>query len=157
MTEQQHTPATVEETPQVVETTPQPEPTAKKDRTGKTALALWQAQYVKQRLEACHPGLTVELVPMVTRGDVINTIKNRAGAQRCGHRHCAGDGRGTVDLEQETGRQPKRQQRYPRHPVNLAAKRAAGPESGAGKNHQNAGGRPRGGEPPAGSDGARTG
>ncbi|XSF41660.1 hypothetical protein DOX62_016170 [Cronobacter dublinensis] len=40
MTEQQHTPATVEETPQVVETTPQPEPTAKKDRTGKTALAL---------------------------------------------------------------------------------------------------------------------
>ncbi|MDI7662253.1 uroporphyrinogen-III C-methyltransferase [Cronobacter universalis] len=40
MTEQQHTPATVEETPQVVETTPQPEPTAKKDRFGKTALAL---------------------------------------------------------------------------------------------------------------------
>ncbi|EOI3445406.1 uroporphyrinogen-III C-methyltransferase [Cronobacter turicensis] len=40
MTEQQHTPATVEETPQVVETTPQPEPTAKKDRSGKTALVL---------------------------------------------------------------------------------------------------------------------
>ncbi|ELY3761537.1 uroporphyrinogen-III C-methyltransferase [Cronobacter universalis] len=40
MTEQQHTPATVEETPQVVETTPQPESTAKKDRFGKTALAL---------------------------------------------------------------------------------------------------------------------
>ncbi|ELQ6022931.1 uroporphyrinogen-III C-methyltransferase [Cronobacter turicensis] len=40
MTEQQHTPATVEETPQVVETTPQQEPTAKKDRSGKTALVL---------------------------------------------------------------------------------------------------------------------
>jgi hydroxymethylbilane synthase len=33
--------------------------------------ALWQAHYVKQRLEACHSGLRVELVPMVTRGDVI--------------------------------------------------------------------------------------
>ncbi|EOU9539714.1 hydroxymethylbilane synthase [Cronobacter dublinensis] len=39
--------------------------------TRQSPLALWQAQYVKQRLEACHPGLTVELVPMVTRGDVI--------------------------------------------------------------------------------------
>ena len=26
---------------------------------------------LKQRLEACHTGLSVELVPMVTRGDVI--------------------------------------------------------------------------------------
>ncbi|PDO82941.1 hydroxymethylbilane synthase [Kosakonia pseudosacchari] len=39
--------------------------------TRQSPLALWQAQYVKERLEACHPGLTVELVPMVTRGDVI--------------------------------------------------------------------------------------
>ncbi|ELY4078266.1 hydroxymethylbilane synthase [Cronobacter sakazakii] len=39
--------------------------------TRQSPLALWQAQYVKQRLEACHQGLTVELVPMVTRGDVI--------------------------------------------------------------------------------------
>lgn len=39
--------------------------------TRQSPLALWQAQYVKQRLEALHPGLTVELVPMVTRGDVI--------------------------------------------------------------------------------------
>lgn len=39
--------------------------------TRQSPLALWQAQYVKKRLEACHPGLTVELVPMVTRGDVI--------------------------------------------------------------------------------------
>ncbi|WP_086868457.1 hydroxymethylbilane synthase [Kosakonia pseudosacchari] len=39
--------------------------------TRQSPLALWQAQYVKERLEASHPGLTVELVPMVTRGDVI--------------------------------------------------------------------------------------
>ncbi len=39
--------------------------------TRQSPLALWQAQYVKQRLMACHPQLTVELVPMVTRGDVI--------------------------------------------------------------------------------------
>ena len=39
--------------------------------TRQSPLALWQAQYVKQRLMACHPGLSVELVPMVTRGDVI--------------------------------------------------------------------------------------
>jgi len=39
--------------------------------TRQSPLALWQAQYVKQRLEACHAGLRVELVPMVTRGDVI--------------------------------------------------------------------------------------
>ncbi len=39
--------------------------------TRQSPLALWQAQYVQQRLMACHPGLRVELVPMVTRGDVI--------------------------------------------------------------------------------------
>ncbi|MCG1034474.1 hydroxymethylbilane synthase [Leclercia adecarboxylata] len=39
--------------------------------TRQSPLALWQAHYVKQRLEACHAGLRVELVPMVTRGDVI--------------------------------------------------------------------------------------
>jgi len=39
--------------------------------TRQSPLALWQAKYVKERLEASHPGLTVELVPMVTRGDVI--------------------------------------------------------------------------------------
>ncbi|WP_436874743.1 hydroxymethylbilane synthase [Kosakonia sacchari] len=39
--------------------------------TRQSPLALWQAHYVKERLEANHPGLTVELVPMVTRGDVI--------------------------------------------------------------------------------------
>lgn len=39
--------------------------------TRQSPLALWQAHYVQQRLMACHPGLQVELVPMVTRGDVI--------------------------------------------------------------------------------------
>lgn len=37
--------------------------------TRKSALALWQAEYVKARLEAAHPDLTVSLVPMVSRGD----------------------------------------------------------------------------------------
>ncbi|MCP3431633.1 hydroxymethylbilane synthase [Stutzerimonas stutzeri] len=37
--------------------------------TRKSALALWQAEYVKARLEASHPGLKVSLVPMVSRGD----------------------------------------------------------------------------------------
>ncbi len=39
--------------------------------TRQSPLALWQAHFVKARLEAHHAGLTVELVPMVTRGDVI--------------------------------------------------------------------------------------
>lgn len=37
--------------------------------TRKSALALWQAEYVKARLEQTHPGLSVILVPMVSRGD----------------------------------------------------------------------------------------
>ncbi|MDH1263995.1 hydroxymethylbilane synthase [Pseudomonas sp. GD03944] len=37
--------------------------------TRKSALALWQAEYVKARLEEAHPGLKVSLVPMVSRGD----------------------------------------------------------------------------------------
>jgi hydroxymethylbilane synthase len=37
--------------------------------TRKSALALWQAEYVKARLELAHPGLKVSLVPMVSRGD----------------------------------------------------------------------------------------
>ena len=37
--------------------------------TRKSALALWQAEYVKSRLEEAHPGLLVTLVPMVSRGD----------------------------------------------------------------------------------------
>ena len=37
--------------------------------TRRSRLALWQAGHVKQRLEALHPGLAVELLPMSTRGD----------------------------------------------------------------------------------------
>ncbi|BAQ77651.1 porphobilinogen deaminase [Pseudomonas sp. Os17] len=37
--------------------------------TRKSALALWQAEYVKARLQEAHPGLVVTLVPMVSRGD----------------------------------------------------------------------------------------
>lgn len=39
--------------------------------TRKSALALWQAEYVKTHLEKLHMGLTVELVPMSTQGDKI--------------------------------------------------------------------------------------
>jgi hydroxymethylbilane synthase len=39
--------------------------------TRRSPLALWQAEHVAQRLMAAHPGLTVELVPMTTRGDRI--------------------------------------------------------------------------------------
>jgi hydroxymethylbilane synthase len=39
--------------------------------TRKSALALWQAEYVKAQLEHFHPGIHVELVPMTTKGDII--------------------------------------------------------------------------------------
>ncbi|MBK5145491.1 hydroxymethylbilane synthase [Budviciaceae bacterium BWR-B9] len=39
--------------------------------TRQSPLALWQAHYVRDRLLAFHPNLTVELVTMVTRGDII--------------------------------------------------------------------------------------
>ncbi|WP_038253729.1 hydroxymethylbilane synthase [Xenorhabdus bovienii] len=39
--------------------------------TRQSPLAMWQAQYVQKQLEQFHPELKVELVPMVTRGDVI--------------------------------------------------------------------------------------
>ncbi len=39
--------------------------------TRKSPLALWQANFVKDRLEALHPDLQVELVPMSTQGDKI--------------------------------------------------------------------------------------
>ena len=37
--------------------------------TRRSRLALWQAQFVKSRLEALHPGLRAELVALSTRGD----------------------------------------------------------------------------------------
>ena len=39
--------------------------------TRKSALALWQAEYVKQQLELHHPGINVELVTMTSQGDRI--------------------------------------------------------------------------------------
>lgn len=39
--------------------------------TRKSALALWQAEYVKATLEHHHPELSVELVPLTSRGDKI--------------------------------------------------------------------------------------
>jgi len=39
--------------------------------TRKSALAMWQAEYVKAQLEHFHQNITVELVPMTTKGDII--------------------------------------------------------------------------------------
>ncbi|RUO73548.1 hydroxymethylbilane synthase [Idiomarina seosinensis] len=39
--------------------------------TRKSKLAMWQAEHIQARLQAIYPELTVELVPMSTRGDVI--------------------------------------------------------------------------------------
>jgi hydroxymethylbilane synthase len=39
--------------------------------TRKSPLALWQAEFVKAELERIHTGLSVELVPMTTKGDVL--------------------------------------------------------------------------------------
>ncbi|OCG41521.1 hydroxymethylbilane synthase [Gilliamella sp. Fer2-1] len=39
--------------------------------TRKSPLALWQANFVKQQLLAAHPNLTVDLLPMTTKGDVL--------------------------------------------------------------------------------------
>lgn len=39
--------------------------------TRESALAMWQAHYVKDKLEQAHPDLTVELLPMTTKGDQI--------------------------------------------------------------------------------------
>lgn len=38
--------------------------------TRESALALWQAEYVKTQLEHFHPNITVVLVPMTTKGDI---------------------------------------------------------------------------------------
>ncbi|HEX7817639.1 hydroxymethylbilane synthase [Dyella sp.] len=39
--------------------------------TRKSALALWQAEYVAAELRSAYPSLNVELVPMTTRGDEV--------------------------------------------------------------------------------------
>lgn len=39
--------------------------------TRKSKLAMWQAEHIQARLQQLYPELTIELVPMSTRGDVI--------------------------------------------------------------------------------------
>ncbi|MFA0810326.1 hydroxymethylbilane synthase [Microbulbifer epialgicus] len=42
--------------------------------TRESALALWQANYVKDRLQQAHPNLQIELLPMTSRGDRVLDI-----------------------------------------------------------------------------------
>ncbi|MXP67646.1 hydroxymethylbilane synthase [Pantoea sp. Aalb] len=50
--------------------------------TRQSPLALCQAQYVQQHLMAAHPGLRIELIPMITKGDLIfNTPLPRVGGK----------------------------------------------------------------------------
>ncbi len=50
--------------------------------TRKSPLALWQANFVKDRLEALHPDLQVELVPMSTQGDkILDTPLGKVGGK----------------------------------------------------------------------------
>jgi hydroxymethylbilane synthase len=50
--------------------------------TRESPLALWQAEYVKSRLEAAHPGIRVELLPMTTRGDqILDSPLSRVGGK----------------------------------------------------------------------------
>lgn len=50
--------------------------------TRESPLALWQAEYVKARLEAANPGLRVELLPMTTRGDqILDSQLSRVGGK----------------------------------------------------------------------------
>ncbi len=48
-----------------------PSPAPLRIATRKSQLALWQAEHVAALLRRAHPGLEVELVPMVTQGDRI--------------------------------------------------------------------------------------
>lgn len=50
--------------------------------TRKSALALWQAEYVKGRLKAIYPKLRVELLPMSSRGDkILDAPLNKVGGK----------------------------------------------------------------------------
>ncbi|HJO11020.1 MAG: hydroxymethylbilane synthase [Gammaproteobacteria bacterium] len=50
--------------------------------TRQSPLALWQANFVKNSLEATHPGLSVELLTMTTRGDkILDTPLARIGGK----------------------------------------------------------------------------
>lgn len=50
--------------------------------TRQSPLALWQAEYIQQRLTAIHPQLNVELVPMTTKGDkILGTPLSKIGGK----------------------------------------------------------------------------
>lgn len=50
--------------------------------TRKSQLAMWQAEYVRDRLMAANPGLEVELVPLSTRGDkILDTPLSKIGGK----------------------------------------------------------------------------
>ena len=50
--------------------------------TRRSRLALWQAEHIKARLQALHPELTVELLPLSTRGDeLIDRRLDEAGGK----------------------------------------------------------------------------
>lgn len=50
--------------------------------TRESALALWQAHYVRDRLMSLHPGLQVELLGMTTQGDqILDVTLNKIGGK----------------------------------------------------------------------------
>jgi hydroxymethylbilane synthase len=50
--------------------------------TRESALALWQAHYIRDRLMALHPGLKVELLGMTTQGDrILDVTLNKIGGK----------------------------------------------------------------------------
>ncbi|MCP1315489.1 hydroxymethylbilane synthase, partial [Halomonas sp. 707D7] len=50
--------------------------------TRKSQLALWQAEYVRERLMAAHSGLEVELVALSTKGDkILDTPLSKIGGK----------------------------------------------------------------------------
>ena len=61
---------------------PDPESAVLRIATRESPLAMWQAEHVRARLEAAHPGLNVELVPMTTQGDqLLSTTLASAGGK----------------------------------------------------------------------------
>lgn len=55
--------------------------------TRKSVLALWQAEYVADRLRKAYPDVTVELLPVSTRGDeILNMPLAQIGARGCSSR-----------------------------------------------------------------------
>lgn len=50
--------------------------------TRRSRLALWQAEFIKGRLQQLHPGLAIELLPLSTRGDeLLETRLDTAGGK----------------------------------------------------------------------------